>query len=341
MQINRSSMLSDLKKALPGIDTGKSTIQGADAFLFSGNYIHTFNSHIGVSIPTVTEGMEVAVKASEFYKMLTKAGTDDVVLDLEDGIIKCKMGRFKSKMSPIASNIGTYVNSLGIDSLEFAQLPEGFCDGLRLCRVPESQLGGVYIKDNYLIATDGCVSTMFTFDPKMPNVWLPDSAIKAMLKVGDPTSYAIGQSWAHFRFADGTVFSCSTLAVERYPGKALRDRLGMCERDDTCVGGKLPDGLAEAIGRVAIFSETRNGTNPIEVELRKDALVLKSSKAGGECEEEIPWGDAWGGEDISCVLDAGVLLECYRKGVEFYIKTIGECRVIVFTSENFIQATEI
>ena len=73
MTISRKVLLESLKKAMPGIENGNQTLQGADAFIFHDGKIFTYNDSIAVSIPLeieglVDEGIDGAVHADEFFK---------------------------------------------------------------------------------------------------------------------------------------------------------------------------------------------------------------------------------------------------------------------------------
>ena len=57
---------------MPGVEKGSTIIEGADAFLFSGGYIHTYNNYISVSVPFDAGGFECSIRAAAFYKLIQK-----------------------------------------------------------------------------------------------------------------------------------------------------------------------------------------------------------------------------------------------------------------------------
>lgn len=342
MEINRLTLLKDLKKALPGLDNGKAPIAGADTFLFCNEYLHTYNSRVGLSIPVATQGLQCAVKAQDLYKLLLKASDDIISFELTPAALKYKVGKNRGKLAIAISGIQVYVDALKIDELVFAEIPVGFSDGARLCRVEDSAIGGICIDKNKIMSADGRAATMFTMESEMASVWLPDSAVKDMLKIGDPVSYHIGEAWAHFQFEDGTIFSCATKDAKTFPTKKFLARMEMVELDDTCTSGKLPSAVASAVERVSVFSESKNGIMPICMELTREFLLLFASKTGGECEEEVLWETPWDSDEaISCVVDGQFLREAHRKTVDFYFKTIGDDKVMVLTSDSFMVATTV
>lgn len=342
MELNRVTLLKDLKKALPGLDNGKAPIVGADTFLFSNEYLHTYNSRVGLSIPVATQGLTCAVKAQDLYKLLVKASADIITLELCDTSLKYKVGKNRGKLAIANSGIQAYVDALKIEDLVFAEIPSGFSDGARLCRVEDSAIGGIAIDKDKIMSADGRVATMFTMGGEMVSVWLPDSAVKDMLKIGEPVAYHIGESWAHFRFDDGTIFSCATKDFSTFPTQKFLNRMEAVALDDTCLTGKLPTSVSAAVDRVSIFAESKNGITPIGMELTREFLLLHSSKSGGDSEEEVSWETPWDSDEvISCMVDGQFLRESYRKTVDFYFKDIGEDRVLVFTSESFMVATAV
>ena len=83
MTIDRKQLLESLKFAMPGIETGTVTLQGADTFIFYNGKIYTYNDSVSVCVPIsqiglIEENIEGAVKAEEFFKVISKFPSDEI-----------------------------------------------------------------------------------------------------------------------------------------------------------------------------------------------------------------------------------------------------------------------
>ena len=75
MIIEKSKMISILKKCLSGVETKDNLLlEGADTLLFDGEYVHTYNDTISVSVKLTESmnGLKGAIKADELYKIISK-----------------------------------------------------------------------------------------------------------------------------------------------------------------------------------------------------------------------------------------------------------------------------
>ena len=70
MKIKRTDLLDHLRMVMPGVETGKSILEGADTFVFTHDGIFSYNDSISVSIPIDT-GINGAVKSKEFFNLLS------------------------------------------------------------------------------------------------------------------------------------------------------------------------------------------------------------------------------------------------------------------------------
>ena len=53
MIVQKKALMESLKMAMPGIETGNSTLSGADAFIFHSGRIYSYNDLISVAIASI------------------------------------------------------------------------------------------------------------------------------------------------------------------------------------------------------------------------------------------------------------------------------------------------
>ena len=89
MVVQKKALMESLKMAMPGIETGNSTLSGADAFIFHSGRIYSYNDLISVAVPIeqaglVEESIEGAVHADEFFKVISKFPSDEIEFEVAE-----------------------------------------------------------------------------------------------------------------------------------------------------------------------------------------------------------------------------------------------------------------
>ena len=95
---------SVLTVAMPGIETGNSTLSGADAFIFHSGRIYSYNDLISVAVPIeqaglVEESIEGAVHADEFFKVISKFPSDEIEFEVAEKKWVLKNGKAKAELT--------------------------------------------------------------------------------------------------------------------------------------------------------------------------------------------------------------------------------------------------
>ena len=57
MKIQKKELLEILSKCMPGVETGKNSIEGANTFIFTKGNVFTFNDSISVTVPLKLSGL--------------------------------------------------------------------------------------------------------------------------------------------------------------------------------------------------------------------------------------------------------------------------------------------
>ena len=87
MTVQKKQLVESLKLAMPGIESGNVVLQGSDTFIFHNGKSFTYNDSMAVSIPIeqtglVEEDIEGAVKADEFFKVVSKLPQDEISFEV-------------------------------------------------------------------------------------------------------------------------------------------------------------------------------------------------------------------------------------------------------------------
>ena len=347
----KTTLQEAMKKCMPGVETGSSLIVGADAFLFTPGYLHTYNDTIAVSTPLTAEGLEGAVKAADLYKLVTKINAPMINIEVNGPEVNISGGRTKARMTMIdATRVQEYINTLGLDAAEWKKLPGGFMEAVTLCKLScnPSPLRGIAVaaapdgQNAQVMSTDQSRISVGSLQGPMDPLWIDDPVVNDLMKLGDPTDYAMGGPWLHLKYADGTIFSCKLKDCAQFPVTLFNTAVTAAQAVPAILAGRLPKDLLEATGRVATMASGIDGSSASLVRLtfKKDGLELYAKKDTGDASELVPWDTpletdpnrvAW--------VDTSFLMEAGRKAMDFKLVHAegSETDTMVFTSEGFTQ----
>lgn len=339
MTIDRKEMLVNLKKVMPGVETGNSILDGADTFLFTEDGIYSYNDSIAVSIPVET-GLNGAVKSKEFYNFLLKIKEDEIKVVQKKDNITLKCGNVTAKLKLVESSIAEYVENLDLENLKFKKMGKDFMEAMKLCKLnaSNSPFRGLAVKNDVMYSTDEIRIASHQLKNKYDEFWIDDSIVNELMKLNITFSeICVGDGWAHFKSKGDSIFSCKTNDVSLYPFKGLIDRKLQVAKQDDSPAGKLPKDFSEAIDLVSVLSEDLTGFSVINLEFTASDLIVSAKRDTGSIKEFIPWEEPLEiDEDIQTAADAGFLMEASKKSFDFYITEIKGAKLIVFTKANFI-----
>ena len=351
--LSKPALVEAMKKCLPGVEKGSSLIEGADTFLFTPGFVHTYNDAIAVSAPVEYQGPEISVKAVDFFRLVSKLNAPMVQAEIKDQKLVLTGGRTRATMTLTdPSKLKTYLDTLGLTEAAWADLPGGFEDGVKLCKMScnTTPLRGISIAPNSagvsaVMATDSSRISMSPLKGNMPQVWLDDPDIGEMMKLGEMVQYAIQGAWFHIKYKDGVVFSCKKKDHAQYPVTMMNQNLDACIAAPAINQGRLPKDLGEAVDRVSTMaSGTTEKQGLIRLTFHQDGLELYARKVSGDAQEVIPWEKPLEADPGLVVwVETDFLVEASRKVMDYRVIDLAEQKVMVFTSEDYIQmvATDV
>lgn len=354
ISIDRGALLAALKKCLPGVDKGTCLFEGADTFMFTPGFVHAYNDAIAVSAPLQAEGLVGAVKAVDFFKLVSKMRASLLTIEATATQWEVTGGRTKSRQTLVdSSQIKAYVATMGLASAQWEELPKTFMDAVKLCQLSAntSKLRGVMVgcpegsSVSLVMATDSVRIACHALDRKLPDFWLDDPNVNELVKLGDPTHYCVVGPWLHIKYADGSVFSAKTKDCAGYPVTIIKQNVDTYGGAATSVEGKFPKDIAESVDRVATMAAAQDGCSSlVRLTFRKDTLGIYASKATGDAEEVVPWDEPLGTDpNIVVYVESAFLVEASKKGMDFKVSEIEGSTAVMFTSgdfKNFVMTQE-
>lgn len=294
----RRKELIDVLEALSSGIADKELIEQTNSYVFLNNQAYTFNDEIAVSIPFDC-GFNGAVPSREFLSFLRKAKTDTVKITATDSELQIKSGRATAGIR-LEAEIKLPIDTIKIPE-KWKKLPANFCDGITACLPAISKdsnkplLMCLYIKDNFIWATDNYRITQFTLDGSVGNASLLmlGSSAKELISA-NPNSFNISQGWLHFKNKKGLVFSCryfdddfpdlSKLINKKGKGVVFPTKISEMLERASSIAGKTRVQITitgekvkvESKGELGWFSETAKAVSEIEgisFEIEHDFLM--------------------------------------------------------------------
>lgn len=351
MTISRKVLLDSLKKAMPGIESGNAVLQGADAFIFHNGKIFTYNDSIAVSIPLeidglVDEGIEGAVHADEFYKILSKFSNDElnfVVTEENSWVIKC--GKAKFEMMLMDFDFSERLNGVTPDEKNWKPIPEDFVEGIGTCKMMANKtpMSGIYFGNGSIVSTDGFQINRYVFKNKieLPVFWISDNSANELLKFSGIKEIQSQGVWIHFRLEDGSIFSVKTLDAGKFPIEKIEKLMDTSEPKEDDLNAVFPSELFEAIDRADTFAMDISEHSAIRLTLSSEKIEVTSERSSGKYAEKVAWGEDFKGEiePIEMYVDPVMMSFVAKKSLKFYLSkvTSKSGKIIprfMFVSEN-------
>ena len=351
MIIEKSKMILILKKCLSGVETKDNLLlEGADTFLFDGEYVHTYNDNISVSVKLAESmnGLKGAIKADELYKIISKLSEEKIMLSVKDNkwIIKC--GKSKIELSMKDDSVSSFILDLNNQDGEWKELPEDFISSLNCVRIPCNTIGfsGVFIKEEKVISTDGIKMNLFSLDKPMDCFWISDLSAVEIAKIQGLKKYRVISNWISFESSEEVYFSCRKLNEDNYPYEKIINLIKEYKQEKGDLSGELPMIIKKAVDRAFSLSMNVNGNESVEIAFAKENIIVRSERSTGKFMEKVNWGDSKGPkeefEPFSIYLDLPILTYGLDRSPKFFIKKTktGKTR-IVFYGDNFIHIASL
>lgn len=333
MTISRKELLESLKRAMPAIETGTPTLQGADSFVFHDGKIFSYNDSIAVYIPLaitglVDEGIEGAVHADEFFKVISKFSADEInfaVTGNNTWMLKC--GKAKVEVTLMDFDFTTRLQGVTPDENAWVKISDEFVNGIGACKmaVNKTPLAGIYIKGKTIVSTDGYQINKFEMkDTDLPTLWISDNSANELLKLSGLVEMQLQGTWAHFKSSDGTVFSIKTLQAEKFPFDRIVALLDTSKPKEDDFHASFPMELFGAIDRADSFAIDISEHSAVRLVLSNQNIEVSAERTSGKYSEKVAWGEGVEFketiEPMTVYVDATMMSFMAKRSLEFYLQ---------------------
>jgi hypothetical protein len=334
MEVKRKELQEALQKCLPGVETGKAVLEGADTFVFKGGKVYSYNDNISVCVPCALE-LEGSVKAKEFYTLISKMTGEDVkITEIEGNAWKFKSGSASAELTLLETSVMKNIKGLSVESAKWKTLPEKFIDCLALCRFTSnhSPLSGVFVSGKSMVATDELRINWCELDKEMDSFWIADSAVGEVIRMDGLKQYCLTDSWIHFKAAGGVIFSCKRLQHAKYPYAKIQSIVEAYNKSKSDLGHELPLKLVDAVDRAATFSMEMEAHPTVRLTFKPEYIEVYSQRSTGKYQERVAWDTpiAREFEPVVLYVDFSMISYGLKRSKSFYIKE----KRIVFQGEN-------
>lgn len=339
--MKRLELLEALKRVMPGVETKSSLLEGADSFMFDGEWIKTFNDEISASYP-FDSGIKCLVKAQEFFKILSRIEADEIkMVMLDDGKLQMSGGKTVLKMvSSDSSSLVKLVDNLALAGIKWNKLPKDFLKALKLSadfaatNKAFSSLCGVSFGNDGLAASDRIRAGFYKMKIRefKEDFVLSTGSVRELVKFEALEEFSLGDSWVHFKDKNGLQFSTRKVVVD-FPRAAIKKFLDFEGVDDHVYS--FPANLGHSVERASVLSYSNDeGSEYVELSMdQKGNMIVAGAKQYGEIKEKIAKDDKWSfPKDAVLKIDPKVLIDLLSLGNEFYLK---ENRYILLRHGDF------
>ncbi|MDD5650441.1 MAG: hypothetical protein PHF86_08515 [Candidatus Nanoarchaeia archaeon] len=343
MEINRNDLLNAMGKALPGVETGNTILEGADTFIFKDNYIHSYNDNISITVPfNLDNSLQGSIKARDFYDLINRFKSDTIKIIQKENkwIIKNKSAR--AELILLENNIFEHIEKLIPNKPKWNKLPEKFFDAINICLFSSSKssLSGIFLNEDIMISTDEIRINWFKLDSVIKEqFWISDEVTKELIKLPNITNYFIDNSWVHFQSEDGTIFSCKKLQSDLFPYTTIERIVSENKKEKNDIKGTLPKNLWDAINRASALSMNIELFNSIKLIFTNDYIEVYSERSSGKYSEKVKWDEPIKNiPNISILIDYTFLEQGLKFSNNFYLKCKDkEPSKIVFIHNDGVQ----
>jgi len=353
MNIDRKELLKVLKLALPGVESGNVILEGADTFIFSDGFIHTYNDNISVSVPFIFtnkagENVSGALKAKDFYDLINRYAEDNLKFIPKEGVWIIKSENATAELTLLESGLLERVKNIFPSKIKWDKLPERFIEGIALCNFTanKSVLSGIHVCEDIITSTDEIRINWYKMEsavPKEKAFWISDIAAVELGKLNNIKKYSVSDSWVHFETEDKTIFSCKRLAQDKYPYAKISSMIASHAKEKGDIGNQLPEKLMDAVRRASSLSQNIESFNTIKLTLDTDSIEVFSQRPSGKYTEKVAWAKSFTKEikPIGIHVDFAMIENAIKYSKTFYLKSIttkDKTTVrIIFVHENGMQ----
>jgi len=339
--MKRIELVDAMKTVVEGIEK---SLEGMDYALFEDGWVRSFSDYISVSYPLNT-GLRCAVKAKEFYQLVSLMEGEDLELVEDDQFITITGGGTTAKLVKMeAERLAAFkvkILSLQTDGLIWFAIPQEFNDAADFCRLSagkEGRLEGVGFAGTHILSSDNLMASHYSGNVDLGNFNIDGGVLAPLLRISSEWKFACKDSqWLHLKEDKNLIASGKIWAGENYPSDQLLKLFAPSpEKRDVY---EFPKGIIRMLERAAVFAGIGELESLSHVTLKRvgSELIISGTKENvGSIEEKLPWPEKAMPESFELIVTPKYLAKILAKSLEFSAGS----KSIMFSFGNF-QHTQV
>lgn len=293
--MKRVELLNAMKDIVQGVEKVTSP-EGMDYVLIDRDWMRSFNDTISVSYPIKT-GLHCAVKAQEFYQLLSKYEGEDVTLTDEGNKLLLASDKAKARLLKFTSDkfaaFESKINGLSVcESSNWIPITPDFSEGANFCLLSaasEGRLEGVAFFKDTILSSDNLTASQYISGVDVGKFVLSSKILIDLLKISNKWKFICKDgAWVHLK-EDNLVVSAKVWTGENYPAELVKKLFSPTEARTTY---EFPEGIIKIIERAEVLASSGalEGLTHLTLRHEEGELVVKCEKTDvGDFEERIAW----------------------------------------------------
>jgi DNA polymerase III sliding clamp (beta) subunit (PCNA family) len=333
MTCKRDALIDVLKKVLPGVETGRTVLDGVDTFTVKEGFIHSYNDIISISskLPDELKALTGCIKAEEFYKIISKLPSEEIDISTEkENIWILKSGQCVVEVSIMQEGSEKYAVEIVKErsDKEWNGLPEDFIEGVKRSKISrkyQSAYAGLFFMKDSIYSVDTKIANRFKFKKEgigNAKFMISDASANELVKF-EIKRFTVGGAWIHFCTDSSVYFSCRKLqSADEFPVDKIKDLFKKYTDCSFEIEGKLPKELSAACDRASIFAYDDAEKNIIKLTLSSEQIDIYAERNTGKYVEKIKWEKKFEKEFEPITIFINYDLIRHGMGMSFCVKKI-------------------
>jgi len=284
------SLIQAISTIMPAVDA-KGIVPAFAQLYFKDQYVEATNGSMVFRAQLGEKTEEFQIEAAILYSFLKTLKDEDVEIIVNEKNITLKTKKIKTELARSESKHVQIDFDLPGESLK---IPEGFLEGLKLCRFTActdqtaGALTGVRVEDDCVLSCDRWRVSMYSLKEKFPSMTFPTDLVDQLVRFGSKIKgYHIKGNMIYFDLDSAQLGS--RLLEGEYPTEVLLKSLDQLE---DAVGLKLTKelkaGLVEAAERQNIIQEKLLSFDRIsQISIKDGTISLHAQNDVGTMDEQI------------------------------------------------------
>lgn len=340
MRIEKEQLHDILIKLKPGSLKDDLLVENfLGQLIFSKEGITVFNDQTYIFYPIETD-LNCIISYTRLFNFTTKTkGKYIKIIHSED---KAEISCGKAKLS-LNSLVLNEIDAQIIDEIKkiadgkiTAEIPEGFCEGIKSCSFSASNdpasgtLTCVCIREENIVGFDKMRAIVYEMKTPIDKTILISATLTSILANFNPVKFKISDSWSVFKNSEDIIFAMRSIRGD-YPIDKILPLFSKFKSNKRI---NLPDEIKRIIDLItSMTNETTYVDRYVDINIEEDSLMLSSSSESAAIEEKIEIDYA--GSPFSFTINPTALQQALNIVGTSMLKRGKDDRMVLMQSGNF------